>query len=281
MPTVTEQAQLPADVDPQRCVVEVQLYQDDRTPLREAREASSGETVVGRRVVVLDGASAQSPAVGAWSLALPGTANLVPAGTVWGRTLSGPRVDPTLSYATVPTTGGPYQWQQILTDPPAAIDPSGLAAHAADADLHGGGQRLFHAERTTNFSTTSTTFVDVPSLTGTITVPDRPYVIDAAFPVVVGPVNDRFCEARLVFGSGPTVLCSDYVERVDNPAPGGVSGDVLRLTAPIPNGIHTPVAGTQVTYKVQIRSSNSDTTSEIFIAFGAQLGLAYIKGVTE
>lgn len=126
MPTVTEAIDLPGVTDPELCTVEVQLYQADKTPLKEARDSSTGETVAGRRVVVLDGATAQSPAAGAWSLSLAGNANLVPSGSVWGRRLRGPQVDSTLSYATVPTTGGPYQWQQILTDPPAALAPAAL-----------------------------------------------------------------------------------------------------------------------------------------------------------
>ncbi len=178
MPTVTEQATLPADVDPTRCRVEVQLYQADRTILKEARDTVSGETVVGRHELVLDGTTASSPAEGAWSLVLPGNSTLTPSGTVWGRTLSGPRVPSTLSYATVSSSGGPFQWKAIETDPPVAIDPAGLAAHAADSLLHGGGQLLAYADRATSFTTASTSATDVTGVTITFVVPEGPYVVE-------------------------------------------------------------------------------------------------------
>lgn len=126
MPTVTESVELPADVDTTRTLVQVQLYKADRTPLTEARDSVSGDTIAGRRVVVLDGTTPESPSVGSWSLVLTGNANIVPSGTVWGRRLMGPQIDDTLSYATVAVAGGPYQWQQILTDPPGALAPAAL-----------------------------------------------------------------------------------------------------------------------------------------------------------
>jgi len=119
MPTVSENVDLPGSVDPTRCVVELQLYQADNTPLLEARRTSDGATIAGRRVVALD-------ATGSWSQVLDGNAGLTPSGTVWGRRLSAPSVGPTLSYATVPTSGGPFSWKAIETDPPGALTSSAL-----------------------------------------------------------------------------------------------------------------------------------------------------------
>lgn len=175
MPTVSENIDLPGDVDPERCLVELQLYQADRTPLLEARDTGSGATVAGRRVVALD-------AAGTWTQALTANAGLSPAGSVWGRRLTGPKVDPsTLSYATVPAGGGPYQWKAIEDDPPAALAPSGLAAHAADLSLHGGGQRLGIAHIAANFTTASTSFVDIPGSSLTVTIPSTGKLVLAAW----------------------------------------------------------------------------------------------------
>lgn len=130
MPTVSENVDLPAGVEPQRVLVEVQLYQADNTPLDEAYNSSSQKTIAGRHVVQLDSS-------GAWSLTLDGNAALTPSGTVWGRRLIGPQIEQSLSYATVSTTPGTYQWQAILTDPPASLAPAalevGLAAKVAKA----------------------------------------------------------------------------------------------------------------------------------------------------
>lgn len=269
MPTVSEQASLPADVDPTRCTVELQLYQADRTPLKEARDTVTGDTIVGHCVVALDGASLQSPSPGAWSLPLAGNAGLTPTGSVWGRRLRGPRIDPdsTRSYATVATTGGPFQWKVIETDPPAAIDPAGLAAHAALTSQHGAGQELFCVETTNNFGPAGigTTFLDVPGLSATVTIPARPFVLEVDLPIIILPAAaTAWADARIVFGAGPTQITAN--KRQGQAVEASVLEKILHLPVKcrIPNNLHTPTAGSQVTYKVQFRGS-----------------AAYSAGVTE
>jgi hypothetical protein len=271
MPTVAEQASLPADVDPSRCAVEVQLYQADRTPLKEARDTVTGETVVGRRVFNLDG-TGSSPAEGAWSLVLPGNTSITPSGTVWGRTLSGPRVVPTLSYATVPASAGPYQWKVIETDPPAAIDPAGLAAHAADTGLHSGGRRLGIAHLA-NQLTASTSFVDLPGATLTLTNP-TPATFDLILDLPVSiETSGQYGEFQILAGSTVIGVRRTQLAQAANQS----LGWGFRLA--LPSTLYTPVAEASVTYKVQWRSSLSTSDVAIVTEFGVPINTGYFEAV--
>jgi hypothetical protein len=40
-------------------------------------------------------------------------------------------------YATVPASGGPYRWDQILSDPPGTLASAALTTHEADDTAHG------------------------------------------------------------------------------------------------------------------------------------------------
>lgn len=272
MPTVSEQASLPADVDPTRCLVELQLYQADRTPLREARDSTSDETIVGRRLVVLDGTTDESPAVGAWALDLPGNDDLVPAGTVWGRTLRGPRVDATLSYATVADSGGPFQWQQILTDPPDAITPPALAAHAADRALHGGARRLAVAHVAANFTTASTSYVDIPGATCTFTVPDNGKLVAEAWLPLLVEESARNGDIRMVYGATPSLITADTVRSATTN-----QAMSFHLRAALPAPIWTPAPGSVQTVKLQMKTSIASSDLSVFVDFAGLQNLAYLE----
>lgn len=121
MTTVTEDLDLPSGVDPTGVVVTVYLAGEGGQPLPEAYDATTGKTIVGQHRL--------APASdGTWSLDLAPNADLAPAGTVWCRTVSiaQPGGSP---LATVPTTGGPYRWDEILADPPAALASAALSVH--------------------------------------------------------------------------------------------------------------------------------------------------------
>lgn len=118
MTQVTEDLDLPSGVDPANVVVTVYLAGEDGAALPEAYNASTGKTIVGRHRL--------NPATdGTWSLELDPNEDLTPTGTVWARTVSvaQPGGSP---FATVPATGGPYRWDQILASPPGALTPAAL-----------------------------------------------------------------------------------------------------------------------------------------------------------
>lgn len=273
MPTVSEQENLPGSVAPERCTAVVQLYRADKTPLKEAKDSTTGARIVGRRVVVLDGANAQSPMPGAWSLPLVGNVNIVPSGTTYGRRVHGPQVDSTLSYGTVPASGGPYQWGDIESDPPAAIAPSGLAAHAADVTLHGGGQRLGIAHLA-NQSTASTTFVDVPGAVLTLTNPTpAELAFNVDLPLSVTTIGQSG-EFRVLAGS--TVIGSRFGQKAQ------VANHAMTFTwrVPLDNTLYTPVAGAQVTYKLQWRNDGGTGGVAIVTEFGVPINTGSLEAVT-
>lgn len=118
MTTVTEDLDLPSGVNPENVVITVYLAGENGAALSEAYNASTGKTIVGKHRF--------NPAAdGTWSLDLDPNADLTPTGTVWARTVSvaQPGGSP---FATVPATGGPYRWDQILASPPGALTPAAL-----------------------------------------------------------------------------------------------------------------------------------------------------------
>lgn len=265
MPTVTENVDLPGDVDPARCTVELQLYQADRTPLKEARNQVTGETVAGRRVVTLD-------AAGVWTEALTGNVDLLPAGSVWGRRLRAPRVDSTLSYATVAASGGPYQWKVIETDPPAALTSAALAAHAASSSLHGGGRRLAIAHLAANFTTASITYVDIPGATCTFTVPaNGKFVAEAWLPLLVEEAA-RTGDIRMVFGAVPSIITADTVRSA-----AANQAMSFHLRAALPAPIWTPTASSTQTVKLQMKTSVATSDLSVFVDFAGLQNLAYLE----
>lgn len=165
MTVVTEDFDLPAGVDPTRAVAVIQLFQGTDLPLKEARNTSNGHTVIGKREVTLDGVDVGSSAVGAWSLDLPANSLLSPGGTVWGRTLVGPRIESTTSYATVPTSGTPT-WKSIETDPPDDLPTVVLSYELAVAEI-------LNNLTITGFN--GFNILPVPNMT--VAVPDRPQPI--------------------------------------------------------------------------------------------------------
>lgn len=251
---VTENIDLPAGVEPTRTIIEIQLVGAGGAPLTEAYDQAAQRTIAGSHQTTLD-------TLGAWSLNLTPNSNLIPAGTAWRRTADGPAIK-TSSLAAVPATGGPYRWDQILTNPPGALTDSALEAHAANLTLHGGGTRLALAEVSTNFVTASTAFVDVPGATFTLTVPNRPYDIDAQVAVIIEEAAQH-AEARIVAGSQQLVTAR---------ASSRFAGDLrtLKMDCPVPGWIHAPTPGTQVTYKVQVQTSvaTSDATVLADLGFG-------------
>jgi len=274
MTTVTENLDLPAGADPIPApVVALRLVGADGVHLREARDTDAGTTIVGEHLVLLDGVSSGSPTVGTWSLPLPANDLITPAGTVWARTVTGPRIATTVSYAEVPETGGPYEWKLIETDPPAAIDPSGLAAHAADDELHGGGQELALANVTANFSTASTSFVDIPGASVTFLGPDRPYVVSFSVPVTVAQIGQG-AEMRIL--GGATQVDWDFTPRAS------VAGQTFkqRLVARIPAPTFSPTPGDSVTYKAQLRTIAASSNASITVDFGGPFQLSQLHAVT-
>lgn len=95
---------------------------------------SSGVTLVSPNRFRLDSSTTT------WSLELLPNDELVPTGTVYKRTITvGTRFSQEDLFA-VPTTGGPYTVEELLTDAPGALTSSALTVHAnapVDNGVHG------------------------------------------------------------------------------------------------------------------------------------------------
>jgi hypothetical protein len=198
----------------------------------------------------------------------------IPTGTVYRvvRYIQGVD-DPLIDFITMPTTGGPYRLDQILTQPPGALTPSGLAAHAADTGLHGGGQRIFAANVDANFTTASTSFVDLPGATATFTVPDRPFAVFLQLPVFVEEANQG---GDIQILTGSTVVTAAAINRQSIAGPSNTMA--FGFQAPLP--VWNPTPGTSVTVKVQMKSSVATSDLTVFVNFGGPIATAQLWGMT-
>lgn len=118
MPVVNELLDLPGSGSPTARVV-VTLVGAGGVPV-EGFTATA--TIVGQL--------APTVTAGAWTATLVGNDDITPAGTVYKRTVNGTGIRVT-DYFEVPTSGGPYELADLLTDPPASIATSTYAALAA------------------------------------------------------------------------------------------------------------------------------------------------------
>lgn len=135
-----------------------------------------------------------------------------------------------------------------------------------------GGDELFFTEITSNFASTSTSFIDVTGLTsGAITVPDGPYVVELFAPVFMD-LSAQDVSMQIVVGTS-TLLVSDTFR-----SPAANTGDLLQLKTRIPYSMHTPAPGSTVTYKAQLKSSSTAATASVFVDFGSRLNPAFIRG---
>ena len=263
MTTITEQFEAPGGLIPPDMTTIVDLWGLDET---HGFDLSAGKTIGGPTLV--EG----NP----WTLTgVTGNADIDdPANTVYRvkRRWSGggkAKVD----YVTVPTTAGPYDIGDILTQPPGALTPSGLAAHAADTALHGGGQRIFAANVSANFTTASTSFVDLPGATATFTVPDRPFAVFAQIPVFVEEANQG---GDLQLLAGSTVVTAAAIPRQSIAGPSNTMA--FGSQAPLP--VWNPTPGSNVTVKVQMKSSVATSDLTVFVDFGGPLATCQIWGMT-
>jgi hypothetical protein len=186
-----------------------------------------------------------------WSLDLLPNSELLPAGTVYRRTIAVGTRFTANDFFEVPDVGGPFTVEDLLTDPPAALASSALAAHAADTTLHGGTELLF-AERAAmaHVSVASATAVPIPGVEGIITVPDRPYIVRYE---AIGRIDDANASGAVVIaingnmdilGSGATsvrtaTIAEEFV--------------TWEGTFRVPNAYHAPTPGDQVEYDLRVR----------------------------
>ncbi len=127
MTVVQETLDLPGGGAPARVTAVIQLAGEDGAPYTAGYCATPDATVVGTQRVDVD------PATGAWSVDLPGNDIITPAGTVWRVVLSGAgsgiAADPRFIF--VPSSGGPFELEDLLTDPPGTIPSTALATEIA------------------------------------------------------------------------------------------------------------------------------------------------------
>jgi lysophospholipase L1-like esterase len=117
MPALTEDLDLPGNVDPDDVKVTLQLWGDGQ-PVTGFVDST---TVAGKRRT--EGAS--------WSITdVVGNDDIIPTGTVYRveRTWPGLR-DPLVDFIEMPTTGTTWRVDEVLTDEPATIESSALALH--------------------------------------------------------------------------------------------------------------------------------------------------------
>lgn len=132
-----------------------------------------------------------------------------------------------------------------------------------------GGDELFFAEITSNFTSSSTTFIDVTGLTGTLTVPEGPYMLELIAPVFV-PASGVNVSMQIVTGS--TLLVSDGFD-----AASANTGDLLHMRTRLPNSMHTASVGSTVTYKAQMKSSTTATAVSVFVDLAGRLNTAFLR----
>jgi hypothetical protein len=132
-----------------------------------------------------------------------------------------------------------------------------------------GGDELFFSEITGNFASTSTSFIDITGLTGTMTVPDGPYIVELYTPVASSGAGAN-STVQLVTGS--TVLVSDTFK-----APAANDGAGLYMRQRFPSSMHTAAPGTQVTYKAQLKSAFTTSTATVFVDFAGRINPAFIR----
>lgn len=132
-----------------------------------------------------------------------------------------------------------------------------------------GGDELFFSEITGNFTSTATSYIDITGLTGTMTVPEGPYVVEFYAPLLV---TDSGATGSIQALAGSTVVVSDAFRA---PANNTAAGIYARTR--FPSSMHTAVPGTQVTYKLQLKSSFTTTAVSLFVDFGGRVNPAFIR----
>lgn len=133
MTTITEDLDLPDGTDPQLVKVSLELW-GAGAPVT-GYEQGSGKTIAG--AAYASGAP--------WSITnvVGNSAIDAPAGTVYRLTRTWPGLlEPLVDFLDVPAGSGTFRVDEILTDPPAAVESSALGIHARDTiagptQLHG------------------------------------------------------------------------------------------------------------------------------------------------
>lgn len=132
-----------------------------------------------------------------------------------------------------------------------------------------GGDELFFTEITSNFASTATSYIDVTGLTGTLTVPDGPYIVELFAPAAVAVAT---AQAAVQLVTGSTVLIGDaYRATAANDSSG------LYLRQRFPSTMHSPAPGSVVTYKGQMKSTMTTSTVTLLVDFGGRVNPCYIR----
>lgn len=187
MPTLTETLKLPAGVDPTDVAVELQLWGVGTAVT--GFEQTNGQTIAGK-----------TKATGAaWSIAsIVGNNDIeLPTGTTYRVKRSWPGLEePLVDYITMPTGGGPYRVDQVLTTTPATIPSSAASSEIA---------RYSPGSNSANIAVNGLTFVPVPSATFDIPDLSRPALIFGSVNMQHATVADSILYAGVAL-SGVTSL---------------------------------------------------------------------------
>lgn len=164
MPTVTETLVAPDGTADAGRSVQFSLVDASGTPLRQGWLAATNKTIVGQASKVTD-------VDGKWTVALPGNADITPAGTRWLRRvmMTGANVE---DLFVVPASGGPYDLDDLVVAPAAGLVQPAPFGQLAYVKLGG-------APNTT-VDTTSTSMVKVPGLETTFVARARPVLLRAS-----------------------------------------------------------------------------------------------------
>lgn len=130
---------------------------------------------------------------------------------------------------------------------------------------------LFFVERVTDQITTSTTYVNVVGVAGTLVVPEGPFMIEASIPLLVEE-SGQYAEVQIVAGAS-TLIVGDRFR-----AGAATEVRLVNLRARIPFSMHSPAVGSEQTYQVQFRTSAATSDATVFPElFGPRLNPCYIQ----
>ena len=142
----------------------------------------------------------------------------------------------------------------------AAVEATGaiadaIAAHAAQASLHGTGAELAIAQKTDAvFATTSTAPVAVPGLSITMIVPDRPYVVRLTATGVMA-LSNNFGRLDIMLAGGTAIAVPPSFGYSS-----AINGQATFVTEMrVPNAFHNPAVSSTVTYQVYARTESGSS----------------------
>lgn len=230
--------------------VEFTLVDAAGDELRRGWLTASDRTIVGRSVV-------QTDASGVYIVTLPGNDDVTPADTRWRRRVfpADGSAPPAADLLLVPSSGGPYNEDELIIDAIPVVDPLGTARGVLSR------WRLSGADNS-SVQTASTSMTALAGLGGTITVTDRPISVHLLVDWCAVSASGRTGEFRVMV---------DGAEVTSRTVLWPSGGTQPRLHVDLWWTPDTPLAAGDHTVAVEWRAGQSGTT---FVAYPNGLDLS-------